>query len=100
MRSLYWTYPRQSWYVAIRRFARRNHVSERTVKRWIEKAHDELTREARFCKEEGCPERLPLGATKRRDYCDAHQTSAAKVRRHREGKRAAEAAEAQPAKRG
>jgi len=67
----------------VRELASHHSRDERTIRRWIRKAHDELTREPRFCKEKQCGARLPLGARTSRRYCDQHAGNAARVQRHR-----------------
>ena len=43
----------------------------------------------RYCDEVGCARRLPPSASARRRFCDEHVDSTARVRRHRQHRRAA-----------
>jgi hypothetical protein len=43
----------------------------------------------RYCAEVGCARQLPASASARRRYCDEHIAPAARVRRYRQGQRAA-----------
>ncbi len=72
---------------AIRDLADYNGCHPSTIRRWIRKAHFELTREDRSC--ETCGEPLPRGCRSSRRYCDLHANPLARVRRHRACKNAA-----------
>jgi len=66
---------------AIDALAEHHRRAPRTIRRWIGKAQKELTGDIRQCAE--CDRALPRGSRSSRRYCDEHQTTNARVARHR-----------------